>query len=50
MANINLMPTRDQMTKRERVEATLNFEETDRVCTCDILRNIGAIEYLPGQR
>ena len=45
MVNINLLNSKDEMTKLERVNATLNFEETDRICTYDILRNVGIIEY-----
>lgn len=37
------------MTKRERVEATLNLKETDRVPVYDILLNDAAIEHFGGQ-
>jgi len=38
-----------QMTKRERVEAALNLQETDRTPIYDILVNDAAIEYLAGE-
>jgi len=38
-----------QMTKRERVEAALNLQETDRTPIYDILVHDGAIEYLVGR-
>jgi len=34
------------MTKRERVEVTLNFEEPDRIPIYDLLYNDEAISYL----
>lgn len=37
------------MTKRERIEAVLNFEEPDRVPIYDLLRNDAAIEYYSGK-
>jgi uroporphyrinogen decarboxylase len=37
------------MSKRERVEATLNLQETDRVPVYDILINDAAIEYFSGK-
>lgn len=33
------------MTKRERVERTMAFEETDRVPMYDLMRNDAAIAY-----
>ncbi|MHB8277898.1 MAG: uroporphyrinogen decarboxylase family protein [Candidatus Humimicrobiaceae bacterium] len=36
---------KDQMTKIERVKATVNFLETDRVCLFDLLHNPGMIKY-----
>lgn len=39
-----------QMTKRERVQRTLAFQETDRVPVYDILQNDGLIEHLAGER
>jgi hypothetical protein len=50
MANWRQINAKDKMTKRERVEATLNFEETDRVCIEDILQNEGMIEYFSGEK
>jgi len=38
-----------QMTKRERVLRTLDFQETDRVPVYDILQNDGLIEHLAGE-
>lgn len=45
----NEMMKRDRMTKRERVEATLNLQETDRVTVYDILLNDAAIGYFTGR-
>ena len=44
------MSATDQMTKRERVEATLLLQETDRVPVYDILINDDAIEHFAGKR
>lgn len=41
---------REQMSKRERVEAALNLQETDRTPIFDILFNDAAIEYFAGRR
>ncbi|NLO75166.1 MAG: hypothetical protein GX100_13805 [candidate division WS1 bacterium] len=38
------------MTKRERVEAALNLQETDRIPVYDILLNDAVIEHFTGQR
>ena len=38
-----------RMTKRERVERTLAFEETDRVPLYDLLRNDAAFEHFGGE-
>lgn len=38
------------MTKRERVEATMNFREVDRIPVYDLLFNDAAIEYYSGQK
>jgi hypothetical protein len=38
------------MTKRERVERTLEFKETDRVPLYDLLRNDAAFSYFSGER
>ena len=38
-----------RMTKRERVERTLSFEETDRVPLYDLLRNDAAYAYFSGE-
>jgi len=40
---------KQQMSKRERVEAALNLQETDRTPIYDILVNDAAIEYLTGK-
>lgn len=50
MANWKEIRSKDQMTKRERVEAAINFQPTDRVCIKDILQNQGMIEYFSGER
>ncbi len=50
MANFNLINSKDEMTKRERIENTLNFEKTDRVAIFDLMENPGAIEYFSGQK
>jgi len=50
MFNINLINSKDKMTKIERVLATLNFKETDRVAIFDLMENPGAIEYFSGER
>ena len=42
------MPT--PMTKRERVERTMAFQETDRVPLYDLLRNDAAFEHFSGER
>ena len=39
-----------EMTKRERVERTMAFQETDRVPIYDLLRCDAAIEYFSGER
>lgn len=39
-----------EMTKRERIERTLNFQETDRVPLFDLLLNDGAIQYFSGEQ
>lgn len=39
-----------QMSKRERVLRTVNFQETDRVPLYDILQNDALIEHFTGQR
>jgi hypothetical protein len=39
-----------KMTKRERVERTIAFEETDRVPLFDILRNDAAFEHYSGEK
>lgn len=39
----------DEMTKRERVEAAMNFQETDRVPLYDIIINDDIIEYFTGR-
>jgi uroporphyrinogen decarboxylase len=44
-----LRPLKDTMSKRERVEAALNHQETDRVPVYDILVNDPLIEYFTGQ-
>ena len=41
------MPT--PMTKRERVERTMAFQETDRVPLYDLLRNDAAYEHFSGE-
>ena len=41
--------TNQQMSKRERVEAALNLQETDRTPVYDILLNDAAIEYFSGR-
>ena len=38
------------MTKRERVERTMSFEETDRVPLYDVLRNDAAFEHFSGEK
>lgn len=38
------------MNKRERVERTMNFQETDRVPIYDLLRNDDAFEYFSGEK
>ncbi len=38
-----------QLSKRERVIRTMNFQETDRVPVYDILQNDGLIEHLAGE-
>ncbi len=38
------------MTKRERVERTMNFQETDRVPIYDLLRCDAAFEYFSGEK
>ena len=40
---------RDQMSKRERVDATLNLQETDRTPIYDILINDATIEFFTGR-
>jgi len=40
----------NQMTKRERVEATLSFQDTDRVPVYDLMVHDGAIEHFTGRR
>jgi len=44
-----LRPLKDKMSKRERVVAALNHQETDRVPVYDIMANDSAIEYFAGQ-
>jgi len=39
-----------RMTKRERIEAVLNFEEPDRIPIYDLLRNDEAISYYAGEK
>lgn len=39
-----------KMTKRERVERTMNFQETDRIPIYDLLRNDAAFEYFSGEK
>jgi len=41
---------RRKMNKRERVERTMNFQETDRVPIYDLLRNDAAFEYFSGEK
>ncbi|MCL5987212.1 MAG: hypothetical protein M1371_11730 [Actinobacteria bacterium] len=36
---------KDEMTKRERVELTFDFKETDRVVNFDLMHNPGTIEF-----
>lgn len=38
------------MTKRERVERTMNFQETDRIPIYDLLRCDAAFEYFSGEK
>ncbi|MCX7706328.1 MAG: hypothetical protein N2115_08790 [bacterium] len=40
----------DKMTKRERVERTMNFQDTDRVPIYDLLRCDAAFEYFSGEK
>ncbi len=40
----------DRMTKRERIERTMNLQETDRVPLYDLLFCDGAIEYFSGEK
>ncbi len=47
---INQINSKDEMTKLERVIATLNFEATDRVAIFDLMENPGAIEYFSGEK
>ena len=47
VARIN---AKDQMTKRERVMAALEFRETDRVPVWDILQSLEMIEYFSGRK
>ncbi|MDO8303982.1 MAG: uroporphyrinogen decarboxylase family protein [Sedimentisphaerales bacterium] len=42
-------PKKELMSKRERVEATLNFQETDRVPVYDLFLNDAVIEYFTGK-
>ena len=37
------------MTRRERVECTMAFQETDRVPTYDLLRNDAALAHFSGE-
>jgi hypothetical protein len=39
----------DRMTKKERIMATMRFEETDRVPVFDILQSVEMIEYFGGE-
>ena len=38
-----------EMTKRERVERTMGFQETDRVPLYDLLRNDAAFAHFGGE-
>lgn len=46
---MNKMSRNDNMTKRERVEAAMNFQEVDRIPVYDILLNDDVIEYFTGR-
>lgn len=45
----SLKRRRDRMSKRERVEATFKFQETDRTPVYDLFLHDGAIEYFTGK-
>ncbi|MGC9065177.1 MAG: hypothetical protein ACP5JO_00915 [Candidatus Ratteibacteria bacterium] len=38
------------MTKRERCERTMNFQDTDRIPIYDLLRCDAAFEYFSGEK
>ena len=48
--NIKSINSKVQMSKRERVKATINFQETDRVCLFDLLHNPGVIEFFSQEK
>lgn len=50
MININKPGKKDQMTKHERVMATLEFKDTDRVALFDLMENDGIIEYFSARK